>query len=161
MGAVTGPVGLPIHQIIEDDLVAVLARVLRFNLPFDVTDGPADTHADLTLLRERKTAVHLHGELGHLERHDRVNHSVERELLSEVEGGLEVGCKLVTHVTSVGLSLLPLPARRERGRLEVEAPLVAHVVVEDAHLGGVSALDQRRLHRTNGLVEVEIVRVQR
>lgn len=161
LGSVTCPVRLPIDQIVEDNLVAVLGRVLRLDLPFDVAEGPANTHADLTALRERETGVHLHGELGDRERHDRVDHSVQLELLPEIESRFEVRRELVAHVARVSLRLLPLPARRERGRLEVEAPLVAHVVVEDAHLGGVSALDQRRLDCSDGLVEVKVVRVQR
>ena len=157
--AATSPIGLPVDEVIENDLVAILGRIFSLNLPFDVAEGPADTHANLTDLRERETGVHLHGELGDLERHARINDSIQRELLLQIERGLEVRSELIAHVASVGLSLLPLPARRESGRLEVEAPLVAHVVVEEAHLGAVGGLDKRRLDCAHGRVDVEVVRV--
>lgn len=115
LSAVTGPIGLPVGQVLEDDLVTVLAGVLCFNLPFDIAEGPAHAHTDLTELRERETGVHLHGELGHLERHLRVYHSVQLELLLEVEGGSEVRRELIAHIASVCLSLLPFPAGGQRG----------------------------------------------
>ena len=78
------------------------------------------------------------------------------ELGVQVESWLEVRHELVPEVT-VRRGLLPLPSGGEHRRLELEAPLVASVVLEDAHLRAVGGLDERRVLGADSSYHVGVV----
>ena len=54
---------------------------------------------------------------------------------------------------------LPIPADSQHWRLELKAPLVAGVVLEDAHLRTSAGLDDRRRLSANSSSHILVVRV--